>query len=44
MEDLIQVKQTGADTTVRCSKEVKSIYIEFSDYKVKELRIDLKGK
>lgn len=44
MEDLIQVKQTNTDTIIKCSKEVKSIYVEFSDYKVKEIRIDLKGK
>lgn len=44
MEDLIQVKQSGEDTVIKCSKEVKSIYIEFSEYKVKNIRVDLKGK
>lgn len=44
MEDLIQVKQSGEDTVIKCSKEVKSIYIEFSEYKVKNIRVDIKGK
>lgn len=44
MEDLIQVKQNGEDTIIKCAKEVKSIYIEFSEYKVKNIRVDLKEK
>lgn len=44
MEDLIQVKQSGEDTVIKCSKEVRSIYIEFSEHKVKNIRVDLKGK
>ena len=44
MEDIIQVKQTSTDTEIKCSKEVKSIYIEFSEHKVKNIRVDLKGK
>lgn len=44
MEDLIQVRQNNEDTIIKCSKEVKNIYIEFSEYKVKNIRVDLKGK
>lgn len=39
-----QMRDSGEDTIIKCSKEVKSIYIEFSEYKVKNIRVDIKGK